>query len=158
MRLTMTMWGLLGAIVATAAGCELIDELDAGPLDAFVDAGPPASVSGQWRLSGDGRLKDCDDPRFNTDMLTLSSTLQVVQEDGTLRLADGVVLVDRFVFEDGTVREDRVRFTTLEEAQGQRIVLHFDGRYDALIHEIRGDFEGEGPGTCASSGSFRVEL
>jgi hypothetical protein len=73
-------------------------------------------------------------------------------------LADGVALVDRFVFGDGIVREDPVRLTTLEETGDQRIVLHVDGRYDRVINEIRGDFEGEGPGTCASAGSFRVEL
>lgn len=145
-------------LAIACAGCELVDALDAGPLDAFVDAGPPADVSGRWVLSGDGRLTGCADERFNTDMLTLSSSLNVVQEGDMIRLADGAVLVDRFVFQDGTVRAERVRFTTLEESGGERIVLHFDGRYDALIHEVRGTFQGEGPSTCASSGSFRVEL
>ena len=154
----MTKLPLLMLLTLASAGCELIDGLDAGPLDAFMDAGPPADVSGQWVLSGDGRLTGCDDERFNTDMLTLSSTLQIVQEGDTIRLADGVVLVDRFVFQDGSVRAERVRFTTLEESGGERIVLHFDGQYDALIHEVRGTFDGEGPSTCASSGSFRVEL
>lgn len=149
---------LLAGLATVSMGCELIEGLDAGPLDAFVDAGPPASVSGRWNLSGEGQLVDCDDERFNTEMLALTSTLRIVQDGGDLRLADGVMLVERFVLDDGTVREDRVRFTTLEEGDGQRIVLHFDGRYDSLIREIRGDFEGEGPGTCVSSGTFRVEL
>lgn len=144
-------------LVTLICGCEgLFDDLDAGPLDAFRDAGPPAEVGGTWQLSGRGRLNDCDDPRFETDDLTLTSTLRVVQSGDVLHLQPGAVAADRFVFEDGSVREDRVRFTTLEESGGLRIVLRFDGRYDALVNEIRGRFEGEGPGTCVSAGTFTI--
>lgn len=157
MRLLTLLTPLLAGLAL--AGCEgLFDDLDAGPLDAFRDAGPPADIGGTWKLTGSGRLSDCDDPRFETDSMRLSSTLEIIQDGGALRLADGLLLAERFVFEDGTVREDAVRFTTLEEGEGLRILLRFEGRYDALINEIRGSFEGEGPGTCRSAGSFTVVL
>lgn len=146
----------IGLLALSASGCELDEVLDAGPLDAFVDAGPPADVGGRWTLSGTGRLTRCDDPRFETDNLRISSVLTVTQTDDTLALTAVPDNGGRFVFQDATVRESRVHFTTLEEVDGLQILLRFDGRYDALTNTIRGDFEGEGPAGCTSRGDFRV--
>lgn len=150
---------LLWTCLLITCGCEgLFDDLDAGPLDAFRDAGPPVEVGGTWQLSGSGRLTDCDDPRFETNDLTISSTLQIVQNGETLHVAPGLLLAERFALENGLVQEDRVSFATLEEGDGVRIILRFEGRYDALVHEIRGRFTGEGPGTCQSAGTFTIAL
>jgi hypothetical protein len=76
--------------------------------------------------------------------------------DGVLTLTNPPATPGRFVFEDGSVRENRVRFTTLEEVDDLQIVLRFDGRHDALTDAISGRFEGEGPAGCMSSGTFRI--
>lgn len=149
----MRLWIVLALV---ASGCELDDVLDAGPLDAFVDAGPPADVGGRWNLTGEGRLTGCGNPRFETDNLRISSTLSVTQTDDLLTLAEAPDNGGRFVFQDGSVRENRVAFTTLEEVDGLQIVLRFDGRHDALTDAIAGRFDGEGPVGCTSSGTFRI--
>jgi len=144
------VWAALALV-----GCDFLDSGDAG----VRDAGPPAQVAGRWTLQGTGRLYGCDNSRFNTEDLRLTTELVVGQEADALVLLQAPPVGDgTFSFENGLIQENRVYFTTIEEAGETRIRLRFSAKFDEAVRTLRGTFEGDGPGTCVAEGRFSGQV
>jgi hypothetical protein len=143
------------------AGCDaLLNSMhgDAGNFDPCNLAGGNASVAGSWTLRGTASRHDCDRATYNSDSVDVSSlggALIVAQDDaGLLRLADPVPEGIEF---SGTMRGSCVEFITSESGVRYEWGKDSGATVDRPQH-ISGKFEGEGPGTCTSTGSFSVEV
>ncbi|MCA9538734.1 MAG: hypothetical protein KC620_07595, partial [Myxococcales bacterium] len=154
-------------------GCEWVpddEDDDAGyrRVDAAVD---DANVAGVWRISGHGRLYDCEDERFNLSDFDLESArFRVVQGHGAegepgqhpncgvegggacLAAPDPPLIAGgEFHFEQGRILGLIAEFQTREVTGVGTILLRYRGRLNP-IGQIEGTFEGNGPSTCKSDG------
>lgn len=145
--LLMRILGLVLALIVSSCGPVEDDQYGAGA--------PLADVSGAWSISGTGVLEDCIDRNFNSDRFTLSAMrLRVTQNRNAMLSANS----PRGGFEfSGAVTGERVDFVTRETTAGETIEFRFVGQANE-IGVIRGDFQGDGPSTCRSTGRFVVKV
>lgn len=156
---------LAATVLATASGCEALDDL----FDSFLveDCGTeqvPSDVAGAWTIVGEGSRSACNDERLDGVFELRSSTLDVEQSDDpsdtnldNLALATPIeVRGGSFAF-GGTVRGTCVDFQTVETSgTGAGLTYEFDGTFlDGLV---TGEFEATGPSGCESSGTFQVTI
>ncbi|MEL6343925.1 MAG: hypothetical protein AAFV53_12400 [Myxococcota bacterium] len=114
--------------------------------------GPDPDLTGGWQISGAGNREFCDDPILDTDRFTLNSrgALAVVQdESGDLSLAEPI---DGFEF-SGAIDGICVDFSTFETGEGIRYT--WSGEIGET-QRVDGSFDGAGPNTCLTSGTFTV--
>ena len=115
----------------------------------------PDDVAGIWTLTGDGSREDCRDERYDTDELHLSSLpLHVEQDHDVLTLAEELA---GFTFFDGRVDLFGVTFSTRETTDLGLITFRFEGQTHGT-RQILGTFDGGGPESCRSRGSFAVYI
>ena len=121
--------------------------------------GEAARVSGRWMLEISGAYEQCDEDRRNRDFeirphleLEVSQRTESetpgVESLGLARPVEGI----RFA---GSVDGECVRFELAEEKAGGA-AMAFAGV--AGEGEISGDFQGNGPAGCVSSGSFAARF
>ncbi|MBI5507511.1 MAG: hypothetical protein HY903_02040 [Deltaproteobacteria bacterium] len=128
--------------------------------------GPPvydADVSGTWLLSGRGSRTGCADKVLDGDFsLDGMVPLQVRQAPqaglpDTLSLVETVDVPPGTTFSfHGTVSGAAVRFNTVEQGTGYRLLFSFSGEASAAF--VSGTFTGDGPEDCSATGTFEVVI
>ena len=168
----LTLWlALLGS------DCEDPDE---PPPDCDQRLG--ADAKGTWTLHASGRRRGCEDDELNGDLdIDLSSFMvdgKPVATSGGATVGEVANEADAFVERirraqytleagpdaprglgfSGTVNTCQVTFQLRELLPGGQFHEYdFDGFVESP-YRIYGEFEGTGPGSCRSSGSFDVEI
>jgi hypothetical protein len=145
-------------------GCDLDDFLDRfNPVDPCSTASGPIDVAGTWRLTATGTRSSCDDSRRDGDFRIPAVELRVLQSADpnntsrhVLALAQVPPVPGGTFSLTGDVRGTCVDFTTQETGNTGSFRFVFDGNRDGS--DIAGDFTGEGPPGCRSSGRFRIVI
>jgi hypothetical protein len=136
---------------------------DLGVADPCSSASGPTQAGGTWRLTAQGSRSGCDDGRFDGDFRIPATQLEVQQisdtndpNQDTLDLSQIPTVPGGSFTLAGTVRGTCVDFTTEEDGSAGFFRFVFDGTRQGP--DIAGDFSGDGPPGCVSSGQFRITV
>ncbi len=157
MRSSMLLLALAGCLV----GCIVDSDYEPPPQFPCDSSADNADVAGTWIITGSGTRTDCqDDERLDTTLFTLGSVAITVSQNitslklvsptnsgsATLTLTNGIV--------DGTCVD--FELTELGGKDG-KIKYEFAGAMKSN-GEIIGIFDGDGPESCDSDGSFTIRI
>lgn len=151
MKNTLASFG----VALSAAACGIFDFEDPfRPLDEPRCEGEPVIATGDWRISGEGVRRECDDPQLNAGGLRIASAAIPVRQTGDTLETDAL---EGFAFTNGRISRSCVVFTTIEGTGERRVTIDWTG--DVLSPtRIEGTFTGRGPESCRTTGTFTVQI
>ena len=133
---------------------------DVGGPDDPIDVPVDVEVDGTWSLSGRGSRSDCQDEVYEGEFVLGSNRQLVIAQavdplgPDTLTLAQPISPAQGTFTLTGEVELSQVTFSTLEDTGTDRFSFRFFG--GTTGSRISGTFEGSGPQTCTSAGTFEV--
>jgi hypothetical protein len=154
-----SLGSLLGLLAAPGCGDMEGSSPDVFEYDPCDEAMGTRIVRGDWRLTGRGTRRACEDPLLNGSFEFIPLSLTVAQDGEALRLAPPVVIPDgEFELRQGRVRGSCIDFQLVEiDATGGITEYTFTGNV-LTSGRIVGEFAGTGPGACQTTGHFAVSL
>ncbi len=154
-----TPFYVAGAFVLWAIlGCGGIspDDFDFDYTPSNTCGGDAPDVTGVWVIEGSGKRTDCSRESFDSDDLRVSSLSIPISYDAdteTFEVGDG--LPAGFELTNGSVNGSCISFNTEETAGDSDQSMLWEGKF-SNDNTIEGEFTGNGPFRCQTSGEFRM--